>query len=161
MPEADADFTTDVFDDTYLNMELEIPREGYKPDFTKAKKRLRDKDGLQIVRYHSYPILDTRIYGVEYKDRHKASLEANKIVEKIFAQLDGEVNQHVLFQEIVDHRYGGNEVNEQDAFITARTGIKSFRDTTKGVEVLVQWKDGRTTWATLKEMKNSHPVQIA
>ena len=35
--EANADFTPDVFDDTYLNMELEIPRYGDGPDFAKVK----------------------------------------------------------------------------------------------------------------------------
>ena len=29
-----------------------------------------------------------------------------------------------------------------------------------GVEVLVQWKDGSTTWVTLKDTKNSYPVQM-
>ena len=43
-------------------------------------------------------------------------------------------------------------------FIMTRTGTKRCRETTKGFEVLVQWKDGRTTWVTLKDMKNSYPV---
>jgi hypothetical protein len=34
-----------VFDDTYLNMELAVTRDG--PEFAKAKGRLRDKDGQQ------------------------------------------------------------------------------------------------------------------
>ena len=38
-----------------------------------------------------------------------------------------EVNWHVLFQEIVDHRYDGTELKEQDAFITAHTK-KSFSE---------------------------------
>jgi hypothetical protein len=29
------------------------------------------------------------------------------------------------------------------------------------LEILVQWKDGSTTWVTLKDMKNSCPVQLA
>jgi hypothetical protein len=28
-------------------------------------------------------------------------------------------------------------------------------------EILVQWKDGSTTWVALKDMKNSYPVQLA
>ena len=39
--------------------------------------------------------------------------------------------------------------------------MKHRRETTKGVEVLVQWKDERTTWVTLKDMKNSYPLQMA
>ena len=61
MTEADADFMTDLFDYTYLNMELEIPRYGYGPDFSKVKKCSRDKDGLPIGRAQKNPILDTRM----------------------------------------------------------------------------------------------------
>ena len=32
---------------------------------------------------------------------------------------------------------------------------------TKGVEVLIQWKDGSTEWVTFNYMKNSYPVQMA
>ena len=59
MPEADADFTSNLFDDTYLNMELVIPRDGDGPDFSKVMKRLRDKDGIPIGISHNNTILDT------------------------------------------------------------------------------------------------------
>ena len=154
MPEANANFTPHVFDDRYLNIELEIPRYGDGTEFSKVKKRLRYKDGLPIGRAHNNPILDTRMYEVEYNDRHKASLASNSIAENIFDQVDGDGNRHVIFQEIVDHRYDSKEVKEKDAFITTRTGTKSFRETTKEVEVLVQWKDGSTTWVNLKDMNN-------
>ena len=61
MPEADAGFTPDVFDDTYFKMELAIPIDVDGPDFAKVTKRLRDKDGLPISRAHNNPILDTRM----------------------------------------------------------------------------------------------------
>ena len=34
-------------------------------------------------------------------------------------------------------------------------------ETTIGWELLIQWKDGRTTWAKLKDMKESYPVQVS
>ena len=61
MTETNAYFPLDVFDDTYLNMKLEIRRDGDGPEFAKVTKRLRDKDGLPIGRSHNNPILDTRI----------------------------------------------------------------------------------------------------
>ena len=75
--------------------------------------------------------------------------------------MDVEENRHVLFQDIFNHRYDGTEVKEQDAFVTTHTRTKRRRETTKGVEVLVQWKDGSTTLVTLKDMKNSYPLQMA
>jgi hypothetical protein len=161
VPEADKDFTPDVFDDTYVNMELAVPRDGDGPEYAKVTRRLRDKDGLPIGKANKNPILDTRMYEVEYPDGHKASLAANAIAENMFAQVDDEGNRHVLFEEIVDHRTDGSEVKQQDAFITTRNGNKRRRETTKGWEILVLWKDGSSTWITLKEMKNSYPVQLA
>ena len=79
----------------------------------------------------------------------------------MFSQVDGKVNWHILFQDIVDHRYDGTEEEYQDVFITTRTVTKCRKETKKGVEVIVQWKYGSTTWVTLKDMKNSYPVQLA
>ena len=161
VPEADDEFTPDVFDDTYLNMELAVPRDGDGPEFAKVTRRLRDKDGLPIGRANNNPILDTRMYEVEYPDGHKASLAANTIAENKFAQVDDEGNRHVLFDAIIDHRTDGSEVKQQDAFIHTRSGTQRRKETTKGWEILVQWKDGSSTWVTLKDMKNSYPVQLA
>ena len=44
--EAD-DFTPEVLQDTYLGMDLALPRDGEGPEFAKVTKRLRDKEGLQ------------------------------------------------------------------------------------------------------------------
>ena len=110
MTEADADFTPYVFDDTYLNMWLAIPRYGDGPDFAKVTNRLRDKDGIPIVISHNNPILDTRMFKVEYKDGQIFSLVANAIADNMFAQVDGEGNWYILFQEIFDHGDDGTEV---------------------------------------------------
>ena len=65
MLEADTNFTPDVFDNTYLNTELEIPRYGDGPDFAKVMKFLRDKNGLKNGRAYNNPILDTSMYEGE------------------------------------------------------------------------------------------------
>jgi hypothetical protein len=121
-----------VFDDTYLNMELAIPRDSDGPEFARITKRLKDKDGLSIGRANNNLILDTIMYEVEYPDGHKASLTANAFVENMFAQVDHEGNRHVLFEEIIDHRIDGTEVKQQDAFLTTRNGNQRRRETTKG-----------------------------
>jgi hypothetical protein len=97
IPEADKDFTPDVFDDTYLNMELAIPRDSDGPEYARVTKRLKDKDGKPIGMANNNPILDTRLYEVEYPDGYKASLAANAIAENMWAQVDDEGNRHVLF----------------------------------------------------------------
>ena len=71
---------------------MAIPRYVDGPEFAKVTNRLRDKDGLPIGRAHKNPILDTIIYEAEYKDRHKSSLAAKEIAERMFAQVNGEGN---------------------------------------------------------------------
>lgn len=92
--EANQDFTPDVFDDTYLNsMELALPRDGGEVQCARVVKRLRDKDRLPIGTAHDKsPILDSRIYEVEFQDGYKASLAANAITENLFAQIDDKGN---------------------------------------------------------------------
>ena len=70
IPEAD-DYTPEVLDDTYVNMEIALPRDGDGPEFARVTKRLRDANGLPIGTANDNPILDTRLYEVEYLDGHK------------------------------------------------------------------------------------------
>ena len=121
LKEADQDFTPDTYDDTYLNMELALLRDGAEVQFGHVVDRLRDKDGLPIGTAHDNPILDTRMYKDEFQDGHRASLAANTIAENLFAQIDDEGNRHVLFDKIVDHRTNVKQLLQQDAFLTTQT----------------------------------------
>jgi hypothetical protein len=48
-PEADKDFTRDFFDDTDLNTELAIPRDGDGPEFARAATRSQSSAGRFFV----------------------------------------------------------------------------------------------------------------
>ena len=160
--EADEEFRPDTYDDRYLNMELAVPRgDNPNPQYAKVMKRLRDADSIPIGMANENPILDSRMYKVEYQDGTKASLAANYIAENLFAQVDQEGNRHVLLDELIDYRVNGREVKLQDAFITTGTGTRRRHKTTIGWELLAQWKDGSTNWILLKDLKESYPVQTA
>ena len=124
-------------------------------------KKLRDANGIPIGMANNNPILHSRMYKVKYQDGTKASLVANNIAENMFAQVDQEGNCHVLLDEIIDYRVDGQEVKQQDAFITMRSGTKRRCETTIGWQLLVQWKDSSTNWVALKDLKESYPVQVA
>ena len=158
--EAD-EYTPEVGDDTYVNMELALPRDDTGPTFAKVTKRVRDANGNPIGKAHDNPILDTRIYEVEYLDGRKESLAANAIAANMFAQIDEHGNRTMLFDSIVDHRVDGTEIKIADAFIISKSGGKRRKKTTRGWEILVQWKDGSTTWETMKDIHAEYPVQLA
>ena len=88
-------------------MELALDQGGEQPKYARVKKRLKDNQGLPIVISSDNPILDTRMYEVEYQDGHTAALATNLIAENIFAQVDEEGNCSVLFDEIVHVRTDG------------------------------------------------------
>ena len=157
----DDHFTPDTYD-TYINMELALSQgDSLEPRMARVTKRLKDANGIPIGTADDNPLLDTRMYEVEYLDGECASLSANHIAENLFAQVDDEGNRQVLMKEIIDYRMNGQEVKHQDAFITTRTGTKRRRETTKGWEILIEWKDGSTNWVALKDVKESYPVQLA
>ena len=101
------------------------------------------------------------MYEVEYLDGERASLTANNIAENLFAQIDDKGNRQVLMDEIIVHQSNEHAVKQQNVFITTKMGTRRCRETTKGWELLVRWKDGRTDWIALKDIKESYPVQVA
>lgn len=127
-------------------MELALPCDSEGPEFVKVTKRLRDADGLPIGWANDNPLLDTYIYEVEYCYGYIAALAANTIALNMFAQVDEEGNRHVLFKEIVDHCTDGSIIKLDDQFITSNNGTSRRRETSKGWEILIRWKDGSTTY---------------
>ena len=101
--EADDMFDPDSFDH-YLNMELSVDRGGEHPQFARVTKHLRDHRGLLIGTANDNPILDTRIYEVEYADGSKQAIAANVIAESMFASVDEEGHRHLLLDSIIDTR---------------------------------------------------------
>jgi hypothetical protein len=81
-----------------------MPRSGGEVEFARVVKRLRDKDGLPIGTANDNPILDTRLYEVEFPDGHTTSLAANVIAENLFSQVDPEGNRLALLDDIIDYR---------------------------------------------------------
>ena len=85
------------------------------------------------------------MYEVEYVDAQKASLTVNVIAQNMFAQFDDEGNRHVLFDETIDQRCTELSLKQADRFIVTSSSNKRCRETTKGWDIPIQWKDGSTT----------------
>ena len=159
--EADDMFTPEIMDDTYMNMEVALPRDTEGPDFARVTQRLKDANGLPIGTANEEPILDTIVYEVEYVDGHKASLTANAITQNMFAQVDDKGNRHVLFDKTINHRHTALALKHADIFIATSSGKRRLRETTKGWDILIRQKDGSTTWVLLKDTKESDPVKVS
>ena len=81
------------------------------------------------------------------------------IAENIYASVDAEGNEHVLFEEIIDHKKDQSAVTVDNMYMSSGDGRNPRpRRTTIGWKLCVQWKDGSTSWLPLKELKESNPV---
>ena len=160
VPEADDTFDPDSYDH-YVNMEFTVDNGDEHRKFARVTKRLKDKNGIPIGTANDNPLLDSRLYEVEYVDGRKQAMAANIIAENIFETCDKEGRQHLLLDSIIDHRRSSIAIRKGNEFIISSNGVKRRVETTKGWEILIQWKDGSTTWNKLKDVKDSFPVQMA
>ena len=65
----------------------------------------------------------------------------------------------MLFDDIVDRRVDGTDTMQQYAFIISNNGGKRRRETTKGWEIIIQWKDGSTKWESMKYLFEFYPFK--
>jgi len=65
-----------------------------------------------------------------------------------------------MLNEIVDHKKDNMAVTKEDGLITTKAGRKLPKRTTKGWQFLCQWNDGTTSWHPLKDVKESHLLQV-
>ena len=86
---------------------------------------------------------------------------ANTIAESMYSQIDGDGHTFLLMSEITDHKTDGTAVSKDDGLETMWNGQQRPRHTTRGWKLLVQWKDGSMSWVPLKDMKESHPIEVA
>ncbi|KAI2501803.1 Reverse transcriptase (RNA-dependent DNA polymerase) [Fragilaria crotonensis] len=157
VPEAD-DHTPEAYDE-YLTAEVLLPIMG---NVTKAKVtgRKRDSDGNPIGKRHANPMLDTREYEVVFPDGATDVFTANIIAENLYSQVDEEGNSYSIMSEITDHKRDGAAVTKDDGW-EMKDGHRRPRRTTRGWKLLVNWKGGTSSWVSLKDLKESHPVQVA
>ena len=138
-----------------------VDRGDVHPMHARVTKRLKDHKGNPIGQAHEHIKLDTRMYEVEFIDGHKQAMAANLIAENMFATVNKEGHRHLILDSIIDFRKNHNAISIEDAFVTNASGNRRRQQTTKGCEVLCQFKDGSTTWNKMKDIKDSYPVQLA
>jgi hypothetical protein len=156
----DVDDYTPEEQDEYLSAVVDMPRDG---DLITGRvtRRKRDAENQPLGKKHSNPLLDTREYEVEFPDGSIDTYTANMIAENLYSQIDTDGRQYQIVDEIVDHRTNGHAVSVDDAFITDKYGNSHRRKTTRGWELSVLWKGGTTSWVSLADLKDSHPLEVA
>lgn len=146
--------------DPFNGAEIMLPH-GDRYEVAKVMGRKRDREGNNVGRSHSNPLLDSRVFTVRFPDGDEKDLLYNVIAEHLFSQVDSEGNQYRLFQEIINHRRKESAMDKSDQYRIEADGRRTKRKTTAGWDLEVEWRDGSTTWIPLKELKESNPVEVA
>ena len=124
-------------------------------------KRTKGPGGETIGRAHSNPMFDTRAYVVQFNDGSVGEYTANVVAENVYAQIDSEGNEYALMKEIVDHRHNNLAVPVSDGYKYLPNGNTVPKQTTRGWQLNVEWKDGSSSWVNLKDLKDSNPIETA
>ena len=128
----------------------------------KVTRRALGPDGQVAGTYDDNPFLNTIIYEVEFPDGQVKDYAANVIAENMLTQVDSDGFTLTMMDGIIDYeRDDAVAIPKSDAYVVTRRGRKRHRRTTVGWKLLVKWSDGSESWVPLKDMKESHPVEVA
>lgn len=147
--------------DKIINAEV-LLQNGESLQTAKVRRRSIGPDGTTVGKYHDNPFMNSIIYDVEFPDGTVKEYGANIIAENMVSQVDADGFSLTMMEGIVGHEMDtAVAIPKHDKHIVTRSGQKRLRKTTKGWKLLVKWKDESESWIPLKDMKESHPVEVA
>jgi hypothetical protein len=126
----------------------------------RSSVKKRDARGNPVGRANNNPIMDSRVYHIEFEDNDVSELTANVITELMHALCDDEGNEYLIMDLFVDHRSNAKAVSK-DGQRMAHKGCNSLRWSTVEWHLCIQWKDGSTSWQPLKDLKEAYPLAVA
>jgi hypothetical protein len=127
-----------------------------------VRRRAVAPSGRTTRIYDSNPLLNTMVYEVEFDDGDVVAYSANSIAENMLQQIDSEGFAITMLDSIVAFRKNAAvAVSNTDGWVVTKRGNKKKRKTTQGWKLLFRWKDGSETWVPLKDLKGSHPIEVA
>ena len=145
--------------DNYVNASLMLPRSNSLARGTVIGQK-RNARGDPIGNTNTNPIMDSRVYRVEFDDGDVCELTANIIAESMYASCDADGSEYILFDSFVGYKRNRRAVTKDTQRIV-HNHRNSLCQSTVGWHLGVQWKDGSTSWQSLKDLKEAYPVAVA
>jgi hypothetical protein len=121
--------------DDYVNASLMLPR-GNSLAHGTVIRRKRDACGDPIGNANANPIMDSRIYRVEFDDGDICELTPNVIAKSIYVSCDADGNKYILFNSFVDYKSNLKAVTKDNQRIV-HNGRNSLRRSTVGWHLCV------------------------
>ena len=102
---------------------------------------------------HPNPLLDTRLYEVEFPDGSTEAITVNFIAETMWSHVDNKGRSYSVLKEIVDHQTNGRALSKDNGYTVDQSGRRHPKVSTQGWELEVEWRDGMTSWVPLKDLR--------
>ena len=146
--------------DEHIGMEINLP---YKGELRRGRimRRKRNESGALIGTANENPIMDTRVYEVDFGEGTYQDYTTNLIMENLYSQVDEIGQQYSILKGIVDAKSDETAVKKEDGWITMPNNLRRRKITTRGWKLKVQWEDGSESWVPLRILKESNPVETA
>ena len=77
------------------------------------------------------------------------------------SQVDYECHHYQVLTEVTYHNKSDSAISKVDGFIKSSSGDLHRKRTTCGWKLLLECRDGSVDWVTLKDLKQSDPVELA
>jgi hypothetical protein len=124
--------------DGYINAQVILPDKDGIPVLTKVKSRKRDSEGNPVGDQNDNPILDTRVYELEFPDGRVEEYAVNMIAENLFEQADQDGWDSGIIEEFLDIRKDDSiAISKDHGTYFNNAGVERNVVTTKGWEVQV------------------------
>ena len=107
--------------DEHLTAELLLPH-GDTMQRAQVLCRHKDNAGLPIGRRDDNPILDSRMYDIEFLDSFTDVVTANFIAENLFSQVDEQGQEFQIMEEMLDCRFTDEAVKPANGFTCSQNG---------------------------------------
>ena len=108
-----------------------------------------------------HPILDSKIYELEFPDVRVEEYSVNVIIDNMLDQVGNNDWDASMFDKVISVRKGRDAINKGPGAYVKVNGIRRPIITTKGWSIQIKWKDGSVSWLPLSLVKSSNPVDLA
>ncbi len=96
---------------------------------------------------------------IEFDEGDVCEVTVNIIAESMYASWDADGNNYILSDSYVDYKSNQKATTKDDQQFV-HNGHNSLCQSTIRWHLCVQWKDGSTSWQSLKDLKEAYPVAV-
>ena len=116
----------------------------------------------------SNPYMNTVLYEIKFDDGTSKAYGSNIIADNMWRSMNNEGYQEDSLHSVVDIRFKTDAA--KNALMYDQNGQRILKKTTRGVDLLLALNSGKNldgmdktpkSWIPLKELKESHPLEVA